>query len=267
MIRIHSLELDQKPTTAIAVNWEIEGTPEDLNQYRFSIYRSFAPSTVLTDYELLASGINPGTTYFYADTDIMTVSDKILNLYYMIGISGVSGQGTSFSDPAATMYKNTDKYAREIVRRRDIVLQHHSGSPAHVYIRKKTGTFCPVCYDPTFVRTTSSSCTTCFGTGYVGGYYSPIFAKVQLSQQPVREIFQMFGAWQDQDGVLYMQAFPLLAPKDFVYVNDRRWLVLNIGNYAKSDHNIGQTAHVRQVERGDIINQVPITGDDKNTYE
>jgi hypothetical protein len=266
MLRIHSLELDQKLTTAIVVNWEIEGTPEDLNLYRFSVYRCFAPSTTLADYDLLASGINPNNVSYYADSDIMTVSDKILNLYYMIGISGIAGQGVSYSDPIKTMYKNFDKYAREIVRRRNVIFQHHSGTPTYVYIRKKTGTFCPVCFDQELMRTTISDCTTCYGTGYVGGYYTPIYVKSQLSQQPVREMFQMFGGWQDQDGVLYMQAHPLLAPKDFVYVNDRRWIVLNIGNYAKSDNNIGQTAHVRQVERGDIINQVPMTGEDINTY-
>ena len=244
----------------------MEGSNEDFNNYRLSILRAFAPSEDPTEYDLLASGINPDTTYYYLDTDIMTVSDKILNLYYMIQISGIINNEVSYSDPATTMYQVTDRYAREIIRRRQLILDHHSSTTAFVYIRKKTGTFCPVCYDPTLQTTTSSNDPTCFGTGYVGGYYAPITVKVQVSNQPIREMFQIFGTWQDQDATVYMQGYPLVAPRDFIYVYDRRWIVLNIGTVTKSEYNIAQIVHIRQVERLDIINQVPVYQGDHTEY-
>ena len=266
MLVIHSIELDQKPTSSIAVNWELLGSNEDFSRYRLSVLRSFAPSEDPAEYDLLGSGINPDTTSYYLDTDIMTVSDKILNLYYMIQISGLDGQGVSYSNPAKTMYQVTDKYAREIIRRRQIVFDHHSSTTAHIYIRKKTGTFCTNCYDPITQRTTISDCTTCYGTGYVGGYYAPITVRAQLSNQPVRETFQLFGAWQDQDGVVYMQAFPLVAPKDIIYIADRRWIVLTVGVTSKSEYSLSQIVHVRQIERLDIVNQLPIYLDDEQKY-
>lgn len=266
MLTINNIELDQKPTTSIAVNWSIEGSNEDFSRYRLSVLRSFAPSSDPSEYDIVGSGINPNASYYFLDTDIMTVSDKILNLYYMIQVSGLDSHKVSYSNPATTMYQVTDKYAREIIRRRQIVFDHHSSTPAHIYVRKKTGTFCTNCFDPITQRTTKSDCTVCYGTGYVGGFYAPITAKVQMSQQPVREMFHMFGSWQDQDGVIYMQAYPLLAPKDIVYISDRRWIVLNIGATAKSEYNIAQIAHVRQTERMDIVNQLPIYLDDNGGY-
>lgn len=265
MLTINNIELDQKPTTSIAVNWELEGSNEDFSRYRLSILRSFAPGSDPSEYDLIGSGINPASTYYFLDTDIMTVSDKILNLYYMIQISGIDTHKVSYSDPATTMYQVTDKYAREIIRRRQIVFDHHSSTPAHIYVRKKTGTYCS-CVDPVLQRSGSSSCTICYGTGYVGGFYAPITVRAQMSQQPVREMYHLFGAWQDQDGVVYMQSYPLLAPKDIIYVGDRRWIVLNVGTGAKSEYNMYQIVHVRQIERMDVVNQIPLYLDDNQGY-
>ena len=266
MLTINNIELDQTPTTSIAVTWEMEGSQEDFNNYRMSVLRAFAPSSDPAEYDVLVTGINPATTYYYLDTDIMTVSDKILNLYYILQISGLLNNEVTYSNAATTMYQVTDTHAMEIIRRRQIVFDHHSSTPVFVFVRKKTGTFCPNCYDPVLQTITTSNCTTCYGTGYVGGYYAPITITGQINTQPVRETFQIFGDWQDQDGVLYMQGFPLLAPKDMVYLHDRRWLVQNVGSVAKSEYYIAQIVHIRQVERLDITNQVPVYQDDKGGY-
>jgi len=82
----------------------------------------------------------------------------------------------------------------------------------------------------------------------------------QLMERPVREIHQMFGAWQDQDSALYCEALPAINPKDILVDRlSRRWIVLNTGSYSKGTHSIGQIVQLRQIEKEDIVYTFPIT--------
>jgi hypothetical protein len=71
---------------------------------------------------------------------------------------------------------------------------------------------------------------------------------------------QMFGAWQDQDSVLYIPASPPLVPKDIIVDRlSRRWVVLNAGSYGKATHSLGQIAQLRQIEKDDVVYTFPVT--------
>jgi hypothetical protein len=260
MLVITTLETKQLTPGYISLAWVIESTTETLSNYRLHIWKSTVNSPNLSDYELLVSGINPQTTAYYNDTNVMGMTSKNIDYFYKIQISGlVYPYGSTFT---SDYYINVvhDKYAREIERRRNLVFTKHSGQPFFLLKRRAYGTFCPTCYDSTLQRTTQSKCLTCYDTGFTGGYFGPIDVIGQLMERPVREIHQMFGAWQDQDSALYCEALPPINPKDILVDRlSRRWIALNVGSYSKGTHSIGQIVQLRQIEKEDIAHEFPVT--------
>jgi len=126
----------------------------------------------------------------------------------------------------------------------------------YILKRKTYGSFCTVCYDETLQRTTQSKCTTCYDTGYVGGYYTRIKTKGQISERPTRSVHQLFGSWEDQDAALYLQADPPVNPKDIVVDRlSRRWIILNVGAAQKSMGTFAQIIQLRQIEKDDVMYQ------------
>ena len=258
MLKLLRLETVQTVASSIRIDWAFDSSTENFEDYRLSILQAQAPEADLSLYETVVSGINPDTTSYYEDASLSGVTDKYIDIYYRMVVSGLSGQGVKVSDPYG-MALEEDKYAREIERRRALVLDLHSGQTFYVLKRKSYGTVCTICVDTILQRTTSSSCTTCYGTGYVHGYYTPIPCRGQLNERPTRSTHQLFGNWQDADSVFYNQATPPLNPQDVIVDKlYRRWLVLATGASQKSVHTIAQISQLRQIERADVIYQLPV---------
>ena len=65
--------------------------------------------------------------------------------------------------------------AREVMRREELRLrQGKAGSLGYLLQRKHAGTRCTACIDHDLSEESNPDCTTCLGTGWVGGYYTPI---------------------------------------------------------------------------------------------
>ncbi len=258
MIKLLTLETAQLSTASITVSWKFESSTEDFNGYRLSILQAQSPVDDLSLYDVIGSGINPADTSMFEDTTVSGITDKFVDYFYRVIVSGLSGQGVKVSEPYGIAVEE-DKYAREIERRRELVLRLHSGQTFYLFKRRTYGTVCPICYDPTLQRTTQSDCTTCYGTGYVNGYYVPIPARGQINERPTRSMHQLFGNWHDQDAVLYTQANPPLNPQDLVVDKlFRRWIIQSVGAVQKSVHTFGQISQIRQAERADVIYQLPV---------
>lgn len=258
MIKLMSLETAQFSNAGITVSWKFESSTEDFNLYRLSVLKSEAPSDDLTQYDTLVSGINPANTPSYLDTSVAGITSKFVDYFYRLVVSGLSGQGSYVSDFQGISVAQ-DKYAAEIVRRRGIVLNLHSGTVIYLVKRRTYGTVCPVSYDPVLQRTTSSGCEVCYDTGYVNGYFTPIPLRCQINERPTRTMYQMFSDWQDQDAVLYLQPDHPVNPKDIIVDKlFRRWVVITVGQAQKGVTPIGLTIQMRQIERADVIYKLPI---------
>jgi hypothetical protein len=257
MLYLTEFKSAQNSWEYITLIWKLESSPEDFNDYRLYIYRSQLPSTNLNDFALLSSGINPANDYEYHDQDIYGITSKFIEYYYLLQISGLSAQGESYSQPIH-LYLEQDKYAREIQRRRNLILDYHSGESVRLLKRREYGTFCPVCYDETLQRITKSGCLTCYDTGYLGGYYSPLDMRVQMSERPVREMHQMFSQWQDADATLFSKEDPVLAPNDIIIDKRHRfWMVVTSGTAKKGEAPFARISQIRQVEKANVIYEYP----------
>jgi hypothetical protein len=66
------------------------------------------------------------------------------------------------------------RLAEEIKRREELMSSSSlSGLTVWLLLRRHAGTACTVCVDSISGEVLQSKCLTCYGTGYVGGYYRP----------------------------------------------------------------------------------------------
>jgi hypothetical protein len=213
----------------------------------------------LSDYELLTSGLNPYTTSYYYDYSVSGISNKFLDWQYVVIISGLTTGLTSQTTPV-TITPTRLNAAKEIVRRRAIVLNRKSASKFQILKKRRYGTFCTECGDPILQKTTKSRCGTCYGTGYVGGYYSAITVSGQLNEAPTRQQLVVFGGWHDQDSILYTNTPPILDPDDFVMdVYGRRWVVQSTRTVNMAIFIIAQIVQMRLAEKESDVYLFPLT--------
>lgn len=64
--------------------------------------------------------------------------------------------------------------AKAIIRKEKLRLKQFAGVDGLLLKRRRTGTVCPVCTNTTTRDTNNSHCAICFGTRYVGGYFTPM---------------------------------------------------------------------------------------------
>ena len=262
MIDLTNVKITNPNPNYISISWQVKPTEEDLSEYTLDIYKSGAPTSE-DGYKLLIEDLPLDTLQDYSDTTVKGLTNKFTNHYYLLrAIKNKYTSPDSYNEDAQnfgpySISVKPDKFAREIIRKRDLVLNHHSGQTFLAYIRRTHGQFCTVCFDPTLQRVTKSNCTSCYGTGFAYGYYPPISFRAQLNEAPKRHQITVFGSWQDQDGILVMGEYPILTPRDFVVdVLGRRWKVVSPRTTNKSMFIINQNIQIRQIEKGDILYQI-----------
>ena len=167
--------------------------------------------------------------------------------------------GKAATGPATTISIKPDAVARYIVRHRELVLGRLSGQKFLVYKKKTFGQYCTNCYDDTLQRTTFGKCNICYGTGYIGGFYSPFTVNGQINENPPRNQITLYGDWQDQDAQFVTSVTPTLQPGDMVVdIYGRRWNVVTVRSTNKAMFTIAQQAQMRQLENDNILYSFPV---------
>ena len=113
-----------------------------------------------------ALGRNPNTTYWYK-----------LSTLYKTDNGFVEGM---LSKPVQYHVTTVDKWFNKINERNMWILKN-TGQLFDLYTRKYEGETCTNCYDKARGRAGMDSCTTCFGTGFVGGYEPEVQLYLRLS--------------------------------------------------------------------------------------
>ena len=114
-----------------------------------------------------------------------------------------------------------------------------------------TGGRCPVCYNTTAQRPQSSVCTTCYGTGWTGGFAAGVSlngvittASYQFQMQETGELLSVAGTW-----LLTNPADGELLPQDLVAVQATPAVRYLVGQLAKDVGVLGMAfARIVQLE-------------------
>ena len=113
---------------------------------------------------MVTSGIS-ATTYSYIDSSVSGLYDPLRVWYYRLDVKSST---ESLVQPTQASYRkgvSTDKFHKEILRRKKISLDKYTGRDFFILKRRTYGTHCTECWDSTLMRITSQDCDVCYGTG------------------------------------------------------------------------------------------------------
>ena len=267
MLKITKLVVRHITPSLMNLRWDIESSSENFADYEIRILRSetntdnYPGSPVasgIADYDIVAAGISPAYRSDYDDTSLVGLTNKLDTLVYRVQARNLS-TGKVYTTPATTVAVGWDMNARYIIKHRELVLNRLSGQKFLVYKKKTFGQYCTKCYDDTLMRTTFGKCDICYGTGFVGGFYTPYVIHAQINENPPRSQITLYGDWQDQDAVLVMSVTPTITPGDMVLdLYGRRWNAVTCRSTNKAMFTIAQQVQMRQLEVDNITSTFPV---------
>lgn len=186
--------------------------------------------------------------------------------YSVYRIKLVTAQDEYYSDPEPILGKwNRHDYllAKDIVRREFVRLKKFTGTQGLYLGRKQWGTACNNCLDELTGMPTQAHCTVCYGTGYIGGYYTPVEFWVTEDTINMREQTDPNrNVTSDQVQMVRVVAAPYLTAKD-VWINtttDERWFVESKKELAVIRGRPLVTAvELRKVEPDNVVYTLPVS--------
>jgi hypothetical protein len=154
------------------VYWEISPHLHDNTPWSFQLQVSESDTPNANWTNVGSPVIN---TYSLQDTTQRWFG-KSQNAFYRVVLT--TANNTYNSNPVDVKGKldwHNWQIGREIIRKEMLRLrQLRVGTEGWLLKAKRSGTTCPTCTDPYTKETTDSQCLTCYGVGYVGGYYTPV---------------------------------------------------------------------------------------------
>jgi hypothetical protein len=156
-------------TQRVTVSWAMEPSFVEPGPWTFTLQRGYAPTE--DAWEDIATTVDQPWLY----DNRPTVNVVGTSVYYRIKL--VDGNGVVYYSQVQTTSAYWTRYdwslAKEIIRKETLLLRKKTGVRGVLLKRRYFGERCPVCTNPTTGQVESSTCTTCYGTGIVGGYYPP----------------------------------------------------------------------------------------------
>jgi len=209
------------------IHWEMEPSfMKDSKTIKFNVEMSRSGG----DWEIIAKDLH--SQCHFIDT-VKRNYNKDRDTFYRISFK--VWRKTQYSEPAqaGAVFKNRHDrlIARDMVRKEFLDLKKGAGLPG-LFLRRKTwGTKCPNCLDHDTEEITVKWCDTCLGTGFVGGYYSPIEMYVK-KQSKVNETKNQtkVGTTQQPDWTARCVAYPWIQTKDMWIntANNERFIIKDI---------------------------------------
>jgi hypothetical protein len=250
----HAVFVEMASRDAVIVSWWIRPTNEDLDQAIVTLFRSYSPRG---PFESVAE--MPGTKQYFRDSGAL-ISDKWREIYYKLRVSSPDGSVDETDAFGVTSQPTLETIATR--RRTDIALRYE-GVPCLIYVRRGEGTRCPDCWDPVLQKVCSSTCTRCFNTGRLGGFYLPILTQVKIN--PVTKANEPGETLRQVSQTTGMCSFiPIVSPRDIIYeVNTgKRWRLVTVTPTEHHRVTIHQDINTMiELNPGDVENHLPIPSD------
>ncbi len=246
------------------VFWEIapvqgppdgSGLPHEIYNYDFYILRSEA-------------GAGPYTQLAGPFRDVYSFRDitaellhKWRQLYYKIKVVDRTTGEEKLFGPASSLEPEPDLIASEIVRQEDLLFREFVGRRSILYPLRTFGPSCS-CFDRVTNRKTRSNCKTCFGTGWLGGFLSPVEVFVQIDPFPKNSEKSSLQERQPGNTTARMISFPPVSPGDIlIETENRRWRVMTVTPTQRLRSTVRQEMVIHEIPKGDIEFALPVQVD------
>jgi hypothetical protein len=224
--------------------------------YQFFILRS--GDGVAGPYQQIGGPLRD--TYTFRDTRV-TLLHKWRHYFYKIKVVHVPSGNEAEFGPAASLEAEPDLIASEINRMEDVLLREFVGRKCWLFPKRTFGPMC-TCFDPTLGRKTRSQHAPCFGTGWLGGYMTPIEVYVQIDPSPKSKQANSTQELQTNDAAGRMISFPPVSPGDILVESEnRRWKVMSVSMTERLRSVLHQEIRLHEIPKGDIEYELPINVD------
>lgn len=251
-IRVRSFDIDY-----LDVFWDIEPTYEDVLKYAFVIeksYSEFGPFFDLTG--------EFRDKYRVRDNTVRSQHSYYTNHFYRVRVKNLETDETAIFPSHGGGVKvaaEPDLIALEMARIERLRLKEHKGRKVWIFPRKRFGQRCS-CYDRVTKRKLRSSCVTCYDTGWVGGYDSPMETYVQIYTPPKNTRKTQLGEINVENAVAKLSSYPELEEGWVIIEQENiRWRVgSQINVVRKSRATVRQEFNLKRIETGDIEYSLPI---------
>lgn len=186
------------------------------------------------------------------------------DIYYRV----VASDGTCEypSRPAHTMGEHSRRdllLAREVLRKEYLRLRKFAGTAGFLLKRREYGQRCTNCTDyDTGEVVSGSTCTVCFGTGFVRGYYNALPAYIDfMGPTSTKDVKEPFGVEDNQTVACRGMAYPRLDTYDiWVHGSANRRFVIRQTQVVAEIRTVPvmYSLQMRMLPATDIAYQVPM---------
>lgn len=240
--------------TQAEIRWKTTDTVEAMINFRFYVERSESSegpwiqiSQALTD------------TFLFIDVRPLKRS-KLRSLYYRIKVERASDTTQFIYGAAAKQEAPPDNILLEIQRHyTKILLPRLIGVWTSIFIERTFGTLCG-CKDSKTRRNHDVQCTTCYLTGFVGGYMNQINTFVHFDPEPEGSQVTELGEVHQTDTSCWMGNSPRLKPRDvLIEPSGKRWRVVSKRTTQLRRHDSRQIINLAHIDTSDVEYKIPVT--------
>lgn len=242
-LKVRSLDLDFNE-----LSWEIDtfsSAKADIFDYSFQVFRSESPEGPFDE-------ISPvfQDRYIFIDVNI-----KVGSLYrhYYYRIRTVELSSGRFEDTASvTLEPDADLIATELRKHMNLLFREFVGRRCWVLPVRTFGQRCG-CWSDTLQKRTRSGCRTCYDTGFIRGYMSPIEAWILVDPTSNTRQQTVVGELEQQNTTAKMGYYPALKPRDLIIEPENsRWRVVQVNQTEQLRAAIHQEISMHLVPRSDV---------------
>lgn len=241
MLYVSSLTVTSYDYNQATLAWTYTDPNASTTGTHVEVYRSETPEPV-TAYSGVALDVS-STALSYTDTTISGLNSyQYHTWYYRIKIVNESDILVYDWSAPELIHFDPDSQAKKMIRYKKIGIKKYGTLVKILKKRTEQGEQCD-CFDPVLGRTTDDDCLLCHGTGIKtsGGYYDPIEVRAAINTRPKQNQITPFGLWQDNDALMDIMNYPVLAPDDIVIdQQNKRYKIKQISAYDKAQSLISQ---------------------------
>lgn len=276
---VKAIPLSRHPAKVL-IKWETKLAGAELADYEFLVERQAAGQDGSVGYQHVDIDGNPYKPAYHDAKDpknlrpISTWIDGLdfpwhvdysetlkgltLPLWYRVKARNKKTQEESVSEMFA-WDGPLDLVGLYVVDEHNFMLRDVTGVPSLVFQRRRSGVQCTVCFDPIQKKRLSSSCKRCYGTNYVGGFFSPIDCYIDYNPNPNVIRIEAWGATQPNETDALLSNFPNISPGDIIKElrENRLWRVERVTMTEKRRVPMLQFIRLVELKPGDIEYTIP----------
>jgi len=263
MLNITKLWVRSFDVDHLDVFWEISAlrgpssdtTPHEIFDYEFYVLRSEAG---MGPYDQVGGPLRD--TYRFRDPRVSLLHKWRQYFYKIRVIHRPSGEEREFG-PTASLEAEPDLIAADIIRQEDMLFREFIGRRSWLFPARTFGPHCS-CYDSTLNRITRSNHLPCFGTGWLGGYLSPVEVFIQFDPNPKQTALPPTGEVLPSNTNARCSSFPPMNPRDIlIEAENRRWRVVSVTPTQRLRAVVHQEIQLHEIPRSDIEYSLPLNID------